>query len=290
MLLSSAMHCFRRWPGVQSHSVIQLFEEAFLIQRSIVELTVRPQPLIVLLDLLHGLLLPFRIRAHDFGILLVVFVVEIHRILNHAIHRVEFILHADPDIDHRVLLRGLLDCQANEVLQFLKALYVEIVNFLSVQFIDKLDDANWLVSVEADLGVLVLDRQLVNECWTDEDVPHLLDESQIVDVRTEQLLSNDVVGVVRFALLVNVAAQTLIIRIRDLLGFSEIVRNLIKVLLFPAIVLIVLQGRQSDTRLLHDLLSLFIVSLFILLPHQLVCLVLGELVHRVYEVSLDVSE
>lgn len=95
---------------------------------------------------------------------------------------------------------------------------------------------------------------------------------------------------VRFALLVNVAAQTLIIRIRDLLGFSEIVRNLIKVLLFPAIVLIVLQGRQSDTRLLHDLLSLFIVSLFILLPHQLVCLVLGELVHRVYEVSLDVSE
>lgn len=199
-------------------------------------------------------------------------------------------MHPDSDVDYGALLSRLLDCQADQVLQFLEALDVEIVDVLSVELIYQLDDADWLVPVEADLGVFVFDWLLVNEGRADEDVPHLLYESQIVNVRAEELLSNNIVGVERLAVIVDVAGQALVIWVGDPLGLSEVVGDLIKVLLLPTVVLVVLHGRQLQARSLHDPLSLPVVRLFVLLLHELVRLVLRKLVNCEDEVSLDIPQ
>ena len=52
--------------------------------------------------------------------------------LNHFFNRIKLILDADPDVYDGVLLRGLLDGQADQVLQLFESFYIEIVDFLSI--------------------------------------------------------------------------------------------------------------------------------------------------------------
>lgn len=130
-----------------------------------------------------------------------------------------------------MLLCALLDGETDETLYGLHLLDVELSDLLVVQLIDQLNNADRVLPVKLNWAVVSANILIVTENRCDQEVAHLLDSRQVVDVSHELYGILHFIGVDRLVLVEHCATDTLIVWIGDFLRLTEVHAKRVHILL-----------------------------------------------------------